>query len=76
MMFERVSDGVLAVAAGAVLGAVIGCAAYWFDAASCEARWVRSGMAWDYGLFQGCVVEVRPGVWVPDNRVREIEPGQ
>lgn len=76
MNFERLPEWVLVVVGGAVLGASIGTAAYWFDAASCEARWGRAGMAWDYGLLQGCVVEVRPGVWVPENRVREIEPGQ
>ncbi len=62
MIFERMPDWVLAVVGGAVLGVVIGIAAYWLNSAACEARWVRSGIAWDYGLLQGCVVEVRPGV--------------
>ena len=40
---------------------------------SCSTQWARSGMASDYGLVQGCLVQVKPGQWVPQERVRAIE---
>lgn len=39
----------------------------------CAAKWERSGMATEWGPIQGCMVEVEPGRWLPDERVREIE---
>ena len=39
----------------------------------CGAKWGRSGMASEWGFIQGCMVEVEPGRWIPDERVREID---
>ena len=39
----------------------------------CEAKWENSGMAYKWGFFSGCLVEVEKGRWLPEERVREIE---
>jgi prepilin-type N-terminal cleavage/methylation domain-containing protein len=39
----------------------------------CTAQWERSGMASSWGLIQGCMVEVEPGRWIPQERLREID---
>lgn len=39
----------------------------------CSSRWSTSGVQSSYGPIQGCLVEVKPGRWVPDDRVREVD---
>ena len=39
----------------------------------CTAKWQHSGMASEWGIIQGCLVEVEPGRWIPDERVREMD---
>jgi prepilin-type N-terminal cleavage/methylation domain-containing protein len=39
----------------------------------CEARWERSGMRAEWGLWTGCQVEVSAGRWLPESRLREID---
>ena len=42
-------------------------------AAKCDNQWSRSGLQSDWGIMQGCLVEVRPNTWIPDERVREVD---
>lgn len=39
----------------------------------CDSRWKLSSLRSDWAPIQGCLVEVRPGIWVPDERVREMD---
>lgn len=39
----------------------------------CEAKWEHSGMASKWGFLSGCLVEVEPGRWIPEGRLREIK---
>lgn len=39
----------------------------------CDNQWKLSGLRSDWAPIQGCLVEVRPGIWVPDERVREMD---
>ena len=50
-----------------------GTLAYWMASAGCAQRWERSGMASDYGFWQGCVVEASPGRWLPEASVKNVE---
>jgi hypothetical protein len=60
-----VSAGLLAVIIGACIGigALVG-------SLKCSRRWGDSGMNARFRLVSGCQVEVTPGHWVPDDRVR------
>lgn len=44
------------------------------DRATCHASWAKSGFATSWGPFQGCLVQLPDGRWIPENRVREIDP--
>lgn len=39
---------------------------------SCSARWADTFKT-DFGIFQGCRIEVAPGKWIPEDRYREVE---
>jgi hypothetical protein len=41
--------------------------------ASCEAKWERSGLQSEFGIFQGCLVRLPDGRWLPSERLRELE---
>jgi hypothetical protein len=45
---------------------------YWVKSSKCEARWERSGLQSDYGLWQGCMVRRLDGTWVPADNVRDL----
>ena len=40
---------------------------------SCEQRWRVSGLQSSYGFFQGCLVKMPSGRWIPDKNVRDID---
>lgn len=42
------------------------------DRASCSARWQASGHATRYGVLQGCLVELEPGRWVPEDTFKSV----
>lgn len=46
-----------------------------WSSASCHARWEGSGLTTDWGLIQGCVVILKDGRRLPEDRVREIDLG-
>ena len=52
------------------------CAGYAFGAAlsynTCHAQWDRSGYGVEWGPIQGCMIEVKPNVWLPSKNLREI----
>ena len=37
----------------------------------CEMHWKRSGMAYEYGLIQGCMIKRKDGTWIPEKSYRE-----
>lgn len=39
---------------------------------SCGEQWKESGMRSRYGLWTGCMVEARPGQWLPAENLREF----
>lgn len=39
----------------------------------CSARWEHSGLRSTWAPVQGCLVQVGPNRWLPDDRVREID---
>ena len=43
------------------------------DRWACHSRWERSGMGYDWGLIQGCLVKMPNGAWIPEDRYREID---
>ncbi len=56
---------------GVIAALVGGSIAY--DSWACGRRWGGSGMATTWGPVQGCQVEVSPGRFIPEDRVREVD---
>mgnify|MGYP000872901722 CR=1 FL=1 len=44
-----------------------------YDTAACHDKWAHSGFQSHWGITTQCLVEVRPGVWLPETSVREID---
>jgi hypothetical protein len=42
------------------------------DEISCKSKWEQSGMNVKYGFYTGCIIEVKPNVWIPAVYYREI----
>lgn len=38
----------------------------------CHSQFGRSGFSVEWGPIQGCMVEVRKGVWLPSTSIRDI----
>lgn len=51
-----------------VLGIAAAASAY-----SCGSKWRLSGLSTDWGLFQGCTVQMPSGRWVPEKNVRDMD---
>ena len=56
---------------GMLLAVLLGMAA--IKAAQCGASWERSGLKSEWGFFQGCLVELPDGRWLPSERIREMD---
>jgi hypothetical protein len=65
-IFPQILISVVALAAVAIGGLV-------WASASCESKWARSGMHHTWGPVQGCMIEVQPGKWIPEERWREFD---
>lgn len=39
---------------------------------TCHSQWGRSGYSVEWGPIQGCMIEVKPNVWLPSKNLREI----
>lgn len=39
----------------------------------CWSKWRRSGMDYEYTTFSGCLLEIEPEKWIPDDRYRGLE---
>ena len=48
-------------------------ASFWSSSFKCERQWSRSGIESNWALWQGCVVKLPDGRWLPADRVREID---
>jgi len=70
-------DGKEILAAIAVLvsvACVVGAGVLLIDRYACEAHWGRSGLHYDWGPIQRCMIQRRDGTWVPSTAIREIDP--
>lgn len=67
------SDFEIGFLGAATLAGVICALAVWAESTSCHAAWSRSGLATDYTIMGGCVVQMPDGRWIPSDRVRDIE---
>lgn len=61
----------LPLAAAAVLLAAA--AAYAYAHVRCQAQWARSGLHTEFGIFQGCLVRLPDGRWIPAETLRESD---
>jgi hypothetical protein len=64
-MEELAFRGILVGIATVCIALFVGLSAW-----ECGRRWAGSGMATTWGPVQGCQVEIRPGVFFPEDRVR------
>ena len=71
----KVQRGSVDLVASLLLIAITLGGAWAIAAYSCGARWKQSGLATDYGLGQGCLVQMPSGRWVPDKAVRDVDLG-
>lgn len=39
----------------------------------CQSKWARSGLHAEFGVFQGCLVRLPDGRWIPQENVRETD---
>ncbi len=39
----------------------------------CSGRWKDSGMKHRFGVVAGCQVNVRDNIWLPEDRIREVD---
>jgi hypothetical protein len=56
-----------------IILALIGALACWYDSAACHNKWELSSLQSRWGITTQCLVEVKPGVWLPEAAVREID---
>jgi hypothetical protein len=40
---------------------------------SCSNKWRMSDLSTDWGFFQGCLVRMPSGRWVPEKNVRDVD---
>ena len=70
MSYEsRFMAKVLSACGAAAVGLCVG--AYFLDRSYCESNWRTSGMRTEYRRGV-CMLEVKPGKWIPEERYREI----
>lgn len=43
-----------------------------FDYVNCNSRWKYSKMKYKWGPTSGCLIEVKPDIYIPASAVREI----
>lgn len=54
--------------------AVILSLGYWISSYKCRARWEESGTRSRFQIFAGCQVQTAAGKWIPDDRIRDLNP--
>ena len=65
---ESLFSGISALLVTAVLLAGI----FYLAKLECSQRWENSGMEYEYGVIQGCVIQLKDGRWVPAENYREL----
>ena len=55
------------ILAAALLGAIL-----LVSSEQCESQWGKSGMVYEYGLIQGCMIRLKDGTWIPEKSYREV----
>ena len=53
------------------IGGIVGVGYAW-NTFTCDSRWSESQMNSKFTFMNGCMLEVSPGKWIPENRYREI----
>jgi hypothetical protein len=46
---------------------------YAIDSYNCKQKWEKSGFRSTYYLISGCLIETRPGQWIPEKNYRELD---
>lgn len=64
---------IIVVVIGAVLLASLAGMGLWWKNYTCDARWESSGMNSEYRYVSGCMVEVTPGKFIPEDKYRAVE---
>ena len=54
------------------MGPILGLAT-WADATACRSKAGAMGKPYTWGPLQGCMIQVRPGFWLPLENYRGIE---
>lgn len=63
-----IAGGIVLIGASTVLAII-----FLINSFMCSVRWEDSGKESRYGFFSGCMVQVQPNQWVPEDRVRVLE---
>lgn len=64
---------IIVVVIGALLLASLAGMGLWWKNYTCHARWESSGMYSEYRYVSGCMVEVTPGKFIPEDKYRAVE---
>lgn len=70
-MSDDLKGLIFTFALGFVAIAVLSIIAYCYESRKCDQQWQNSGMRSEYNLFSGCMLENRPGVWIPSQNYRD-----
>lgn len=69
----RKQRGNLEIASSLIVLLIAGVITYFFLAYRCGERWLDSGMNSKFGFSTGCMIQVKDGKWIPEDRYREID---
>jgi hypothetical protein len=67
MQDECIAWGIVACLFAGIIGLAILVASY-----KCQAKWELSGFTSSYGPWQGCLIRMANGVWIPAENYRDI----
>jgi hypothetical protein len=66
-------DAIVALTIATVMGLVVLLMGCGIEATLCWGGWRNSGMGSKWRPLSGCLVEVKPGQWVPEKAVRGFQ---
>ena len=72
-MSEDTKESAIALAIVAMLCLLLLLASWGLSAVVCWGHWYGSGMGRKYRPISGCLVEVKPGQWMPEKSVRGFQ---
>lgn len=68
---SKYTIALVVIFSGIFLVGLLGMAA--IKATQCVASWERSGLKSEWGFYQGCLVQLPDGRWLPSERLREMD---